>query len=203
MTIGEQIKKARLCKNLTAKTLAEEAKISASFLSDIERGRTDPSIDTLVALCKALGLVALLNINGRIELLDAEMAVQVQELVDSKLDTKTMSAFEWLITAKPEHKKTLYDELKSFLSSPEVFPELIKGLKKVQSNNDREFDFVDLTPDKLGSAATELLIQWIEAQNPQASDVLDSIIEKIEVNPREKTIRVHYRDSDKDESGKT
>lgn len=51
MTIGEKLKNIR--KNIAKCTLLEVAQatgLSVSFLSDIERGRTNPSLDTLTKL---------------------------------------------------------------------------------------------------------------------------------------------------------
>lgn len=49
--IPMQLRCARQRKRLTLKSVSVELKISLSFLSDIERGRTLPSIKTLITLC--------------------------------------------------------------------------------------------------------------------------------------------------------
>lgn len=56
MGIGERIKTIRENKGLKQIELAEMAGISNSYLSDIEKGRTTPSIRTLTRLAEALGV---------------------------------------------------------------------------------------------------------------------------------------------------
>lgn len=52
--IGEKIKEERIKKGLKQYELAEKAGISNTYLSDLEVGRTAPSIKTLDKLSKAL-----------------------------------------------------------------------------------------------------------------------------------------------------
>ena len=54
--IGEKIKCERLKKSLKQYELAKKAGISNTFLSDIEVGRTSPSLKTLDKIAKALGV---------------------------------------------------------------------------------------------------------------------------------------------------
>lgn len=56
--IGENIRAARKSKNLTIETLSELAGISESFLGTVERGESSLSIETLISICKALGVSA-------------------------------------------------------------------------------------------------------------------------------------------------
>jgi transcriptional regulator with XRE-family HTH domain len=53
-SIGETIKRERLKKSLKQYELAEKASISNTYLSDIEVGRTSPSLKTLNNIAKAL-----------------------------------------------------------------------------------------------------------------------------------------------------
>ena len=52
--IGEKIKKNRLEKHMKQCELAERAEMSNTFLSDIENGRSEPSIKTLGKIAVAL-----------------------------------------------------------------------------------------------------------------------------------------------------
>ncbi|WP_242859807.1 helix-turn-helix domain-containing protein [Clostridium drakei] len=54
--IGEKIKCERLKKSLKQYELAEKAGISNTYLSDIELGRTIPSLKTLNRIAKVLKL---------------------------------------------------------------------------------------------------------------------------------------------------
>ena len=56
--IGNKIKSERLNKSLKQKELAVRAGISISYMSDIERGRTIPSIQTLKKISDALDIKA-------------------------------------------------------------------------------------------------------------------------------------------------
>lgn len=54
MRIGERIKQRRKEKKLTLKQLSEKVDISVSFLSDIENGRSNPSLERLIEIAQGL-----------------------------------------------------------------------------------------------------------------------------------------------------
>jgi transcriptional regulator with XRE-family HTH domain len=54
--LGEKVKFYRKLAGFTQEKLAEKAEIAASYLSDIERGRENVSIDTLARIAKALSV---------------------------------------------------------------------------------------------------------------------------------------------------
>lgn len=54
--LGRRVRECRKKKKMTQEELAEQTGISASFLGHIERGSRVASIETLVALCNALGV---------------------------------------------------------------------------------------------------------------------------------------------------
>jgi len=56
MRLQDRLKEARTAQDLTLKELAEHTGLSVSYLSDIERGRTNPSLSTLETLAAALGM---------------------------------------------------------------------------------------------------------------------------------------------------
>lgn len=56
VSIGDNIRKYRKIKNITQKELGETIGISNTYLSDIETGRTNPSIKTLKKIAKGLGI---------------------------------------------------------------------------------------------------------------------------------------------------
>lgn len=56
MNIGKRIRDLRNAKGMKVTELARKAYISQPYLSDIEKGRTTPSIDKLTSLCKALNI---------------------------------------------------------------------------------------------------------------------------------------------------
>ena len=53
--LGERIKRRRLARNLTLKQVGEKAKVSATHLSEIERGKTSPTVGALMRIAHALG----------------------------------------------------------------------------------------------------------------------------------------------------
>ncbi len=54
VSIGDNIRKYRKTNNITQKELGEAIGISNTYLSDIETGRTNPSIKTLKKIAKGL-----------------------------------------------------------------------------------------------------------------------------------------------------
>ena len=58
MRIGAYIKRLRTELGLTQGQLGQRAGVSVSFLSDIETGRTDPSLRTLQAIAETFDLGA-------------------------------------------------------------------------------------------------------------------------------------------------
>jgi transcriptional regulator with XRE-family HTH domain len=53
--LGERIKRFRLERNLTLKDVELKAKVSATHVSEIERGMTSPTVGALTKIAKALG----------------------------------------------------------------------------------------------------------------------------------------------------
>lgn len=62
--IGSRIKKAREKKGFTQEQLAEKISLSSVHISNIERGRTKPSLDSLSDLCTILEQPAGYILNG-------------------------------------------------------------------------------------------------------------------------------------------
>lgn len=71
MEIGESIKNIRKNKKINQKTLAERAEISCSYLCDIEKGRTNPTVKTMLRLFKELGV-----------------EIEIDEIVNKKISSK-------------------------------------------------------------------------------------------------------------------
>ena len=89
MSVGERIKKFRLGKGLTLRDLSKRIDISISFLSDIENGRSNPSLERLKDIAAALNtpisvLLGEENINrckkGYNSTLDEEITQIIKEL---------------------------------------------------------------------------------------------------------------------------
>lgn len=54
--VGKMFRLLRKFKKRTLKDVAEETGLSVSFLSDMERGRTNPSLKTVIALAEYHGM---------------------------------------------------------------------------------------------------------------------------------------------------
>lgn len=56
MNIGKSISDRRHQLNITQQDLAEMAEVSIATIKDIERGKGNPSLNTLEKICTVLGL---------------------------------------------------------------------------------------------------------------------------------------------------
>jgi len=54
--LGENLKKIRIKKNITQTGLAETLGVDKSFVSNIENGKTNPTLSTITNLAKALSV---------------------------------------------------------------------------------------------------------------------------------------------------
>jgi len=54
MRFKDRVRELRSSKNLTLKNLAEKTGLSVSYLSDVERGNTNPSLNTIEVIADAL-----------------------------------------------------------------------------------------------------------------------------------------------------
>ncbi len=56
--LGEELRKARLSARLTQEELAFKADVSRNYVSLLELGEKSPTVQTLLRICKALGVKA-------------------------------------------------------------------------------------------------------------------------------------------------
>jgi len=56
MKLGNELRRLRKSRRLTLANVGKETGLSVSFLSDVERGRTKPSLDTLEKLAACYGV---------------------------------------------------------------------------------------------------------------------------------------------------
>lgn len=64
MRLKDKLRELRTGRDLTLKNLAETTGLSVSYLSDIERGRTNPSLKTVGALADALDVSVQILLTG-------------------------------------------------------------------------------------------------------------------------------------------
>lgn len=71
MTIGAKIRNLREQYKLTLKEMADRVGISLSYLADIEKGRSNPSVDTLMGIARVLGKPAGYFLDDTLDILEA------------------------------------------------------------------------------------------------------------------------------------
>lgn len=84
MKLQDRLKELRTNKDLTLKGVAERSGLSVSYLSDIERGRTTPTLNTLEALADALDMSVidlLTGVDFAGELTDASLPPGLSDLL--------------------------------------------------------------------------------------------------------------------------
>ncbi|GEK23207.1 hypothetical protein CXY01_37270 [Cellulomonas xylanilytica] len=54
--VGSILREQRERQRRTLRDVAEDARVSVAYLSEVERGRKEPSSEVLAAVCRALGL---------------------------------------------------------------------------------------------------------------------------------------------------
>ncbi|MER8639318.1 helix-turn-helix transcriptional regulator [Mesorhizobium sp. M0700] len=54
--VGENFARLRAASGLTQEQVAERSNLSQQYLSDLERGKRNPTIETLQAIARALGV---------------------------------------------------------------------------------------------------------------------------------------------------
>jgi len=87
MKLQDRLKEVRIARDLTLKALAEQTGLSVSYLSDIERGRTNPSLGTLGALAVALKMTVmdlLTGVDFAGEQTEASLPSGLSELLEDK-----------------------------------------------------------------------------------------------------------------------
>ena len=97
MTIGERVKKIREKKGWTQEFLADEAKISKSYLSEVENDKTVPGSQTLLQIANALGATVDYLLQGSSEQEDmGQKAVVIPAALSQAADELKLSYSETL-----------------------------------------------------------------------------------------------------------
>jgi transcriptional regulator with XRE-family HTH domain len=65
LTLGQRIKTMRTIRQLKQSELAEQAKVSAGFLSDLENGKRDVSTKRLIRICNVIDCSPNLLLTGK------------------------------------------------------------------------------------------------------------------------------------------
>ena len=105
MDIGSKVKELRVEKNLTQEELADRAELSKSFISQLERNLTSPSIATLIDILQCLGT----TLNDFFSEKPDEQIVFNEEDFFTKEDTELQNTIEWII---PNAQKNMMEPIR-------------------------------------------------------------------------------------------
>jgi len=105
MNIGNKIKELRISKNLTQEELADRAELSKSFISQLERDLTSPSIATLIDILQCLGT----DLKDFFAEESDEQVVFHEEDFFTKEDTELQNTIEWII---PNAQKNMMEPIR-------------------------------------------------------------------------------------------
>lgn len=90
-SVGERIREERLRLGVSLRALAREVGVSASMMSQIETGKTQPSVSTLYAITSALG-VSIQEVFDVAERTADQPVVSVERVADGALPTTVLGA---------------------------------------------------------------------------------------------------------------
>lgn len=105
MDIGSKIKELRIEKNLTQEELADRSELSKSFISQLERNLTSPSIATLIDILQCLGT----TLNDFFSEKPDEQIVFHEEDFFTKEDLELQNTIEWII---PNAQKNMMEPIR-------------------------------------------------------------------------------------------
>lgn len=80
MELGQEIRKQRETVGLSIEALGERSGLSANYIGGIEAGKRDPSLSTVLALARGLGVPAGVLLGGVGEL--SPIAIEVGRLIE-------------------------------------------------------------------------------------------------------------------------
>ncbi len=88
MKLGERLRELRQQRGLTLLELSQQTSLSVSYLSDLERGRTNPSIDTLERIASSYNMLlgeVVAGADGWQMTPQQGLAPGLQELIEQKI----------------------------------------------------------------------------------------------------------------------
>ena len=121
MNVGENIKRIRTAKNLSQKEVTINASLDTAQYSRIENGKTDPSVNTLERIAKAMGITL------------AELFASTDELKEiNSLDKSLMEKVALMESLSDEEKQTIYTMLEAFIGKRKLKDALSNVLQDVK-----------------------------------------------------------------------
>lgn len=109
-TIGQRLRARRVELGLTLAQVAEQAGLSLPYVSNLERGRGNPTLDALTALAQALDvpIASLMGDDGGGDPLDSVLASAPRSLLQFARST----AFQETVTQLAERQGSSADEMR-------------------------------------------------------------------------------------------
>ena len=89
--VGRNVRRIRLEKSLTQEQFADRSGFAQQYLSDLERGRRNPTVVTLFELSQALGVTPIELITPDAEALIPEARCDQERAFDVKAETLNMA----------------------------------------------------------------------------------------------------------------
>ncbi|MCL6479739.1 MAG: helix-turn-helix domain-containing protein [Peptococcaceae bacterium] len=127
--IGARLKYFRKKKGLSLRALGRASNTSHSFIADIEAGRSKPSIDTLTALAKALG-VSLADLTC-----DDPNEAAAKTIENAISDDTELLEF-WQELVQREDLQLLFKQVKPL--SPNSIKKIIRVIKAIEDEEAME-----------------------------------------------------------------
>lgn len=106
MGIGDNVAKYRKERGYTQSKLAEMSCISRTYLADIERGRNNPSVETLIDIAKSLN-VPISLLFGEYNLTSTDDVIKKEALSDKSKSAKRQE-IDFILDALPPEKVVYY-----------------------------------------------------------------------------------------------
>ena len=94
--LGNRIRQERLKLNLTQEQLAEKVDLSTSYIGQIERGERNISLDTLVVLCKSIGVTIDYLLQDSINIEEDIVYNQLYQLISNRSINEKVMALDVL-----------------------------------------------------------------------------------------------------------
>lgn len=130
MSVGKRIKKVRLEKDLTLRELSKKVDISISFLSDIENERSNPSLERLKDIAKALNTSVSYFLEEQSNTPSPE-----QKIKNALSDDPELSEF-WQELSQREDLKILFKQTRDM--SPKDVKKIIQLIKIIEDEEASE-----------------------------------------------------------------
>jgi len=108
--VGEQVRKLRKMRGMTQEGLAERSNLSFSYISDVERGTRNISLESLGKIMVALGIQPIQLFEGAKDLTEVGEVTELSQKVDTLvflLKNRSVEEVEFMIKVAREFIQTV------------------------------------------------------------------------------------------------